>query len=434
MPGRLAFGVELRRRRQLAHLSLTKFGELVHYSKGHLSKIESGGKTVHPVLARQCDAVLNAGGELAALAMDAANLDTPTEPPETTGPDTGSWSMSLDSDGTVRVAPGAGPDVRAAFGMNLAATRHPVDPDTMLAVFGARYVQVRSLGQLVSAAFTLPMLIAETHTLRAIASSAPAESSADLWLLAARFAEYVGWMSQESGNDQHAMFWTRMAVRMAAHAGDESLRPYALFRRADMTMYADDPHQTIGLAQQAQADTAATARVRGLAAQREAQGYALLGDHDACLRALDRSAVLLDEAGQAPGVAPVLGIWTTPDATAMARGWCLFDLGRPAEAAALLESGIAGFADGASRSRARFAVRTALAQATADEMDRACEIVEWLADDLRQIDSATIRHDVRLLNREFRRRAGQQPRVRELLPVLADLLRGPAVDPGWPED
>jgi hypothetical protein len=74
-------------------------------------------------------------------------------------------------------------------------------------------------------------------------------------------------------------------------------------------------------------------------------------------------------------------------------------------------------------------LRTALAQAAADEIERACEIVEWLAADLRQIDSATVRHDVRLLHREFRRRAAQ-PRVRELLPLLADLMRGPSLDRG----
>jgi hypothetical protein len=107
----------------------------------------------------------------------------------------------------------------------------------------------------------------------------------------------------------------------------------------------------------------------------------------------------------------------------------MFDLGRPAEAAELLEPGIAGFPDGASRARARYALRTALAHATADEIERACEIVEWLAADLRQIDSATVRHDVRLLHREFRRRAAQ-PRVRELLPLLADLMRGPSLDRG----
>jgi hypothetical protein len=52
-------------------------------------------------------------------------------------------------------------------------------------------------------------------------------------------------------------------------------------------------------------------------------------------------------------------------------------------------------------------------------------MVESLPADRRQLDSATVRHDVRLLQREFRRRASK-PRVRDLLPVLADLLRDPA--------
>jgi tetratricopeptide (TPR) repeat protein len=262
--------------------------------------------------------------------------------------------------------------------------------------------------------------------LRGLAANAP-EDSAGLWQTAARYAEYIGWMSQESGNDQQAWWWTALAVRMAERAGDESWRPFALLRRADMTMYADDALQTIELTQRAQADDAATPRVRGLAAQREAQGHAMLGDNESCLRALDRSAALLDEAARMSATL-ALGTWTTPDPMLMARGWCLMDLGRPAEAAALLETGIAGFVDGASRARAKCVVRAALAQAQADEIERACELVEWVAADLRQIDSATIRHDVRLLHRELRRRA-RHPHVRELLPVLAELLRDPSVQP-----
>jgi tetratricopeptide (TPR) repeat protein len=430
MVDRIDFGADLRRRRQLAGVSLSQFAVLVHYSKGYLSKIESGSQAVQPAFARLCDAALNANGELIALAAAPANVEQPDEPDDD-GPCTGSWSMSLDPDGTgyFTQVTGTGQDVAAApFGPTAAAARYAADPSTTLTLFRSRFEQARLFAQIVSAALALPMLIAETHAVRGLASNAPEEASAGLWRLAAQYAEFVGWMTQESGNDQQALWWTRMAVRMAAHAGDESLRPFALVRQADVTLHADDAYQTIELAQQAQAHSAATARIRGLAAQREAQGYALLGDRDTCLRALDRSARLLDEAAGAPG-ALMLGTWRTPDTTVMARGWCMFDLGRPAEAAELLEPGIAGFPDGASRARARYALRTALAHATADEIERACEIVEWLAADLRQIDSATVRHDVRLLHREFRRRAAQ-PRVRELLPLLADLMRGPSLDRG----
>ena len=413
MTGHTTFGAELRRRRQLAGLSLARFGDLVHYSKGYLSKIESGTQTAHPAFARQCDAVLNADGALISLLTPTTHKDEPGGDE----PNTGYWTMSLQPDGTGHFAPMAGPPADVGVGLNMNAGHEAVDPTVVVSLFEERFQANRAFGQRVSAQLVLPMLIAETHTLRSLAISAP-DGAEPVWQMAARYAEYVGWMSQEGGNDQQALWWTRMAVAMAERGGDHSWAPFALVREADRTMYADDGPRTIALAQRAQAAAAATARVRGLAAEREAQGHALLGDRTACERALDRSAELLAEA--ASGLVPLQGPWTTPDATLMARGWCLLDLGQPTEAAALLESGMRGLARSASRNHARWAVRTALAQITADEIERACEIVELLADDLRQLDSATVRHDLRLLQREFRRR-GNTPRVRDLIPVLADL-------------
>ncbi|HEX5405822.1 MAG TPA: helix-turn-helix transcriptional regulator [Pseudonocardiaceae bacterium] len=420
MTERPTFGSELRRRRQQAELSLTQLAKQVHYSKGYLSKIESGGKAPNPTLVRLCDAAVGAQGALIAVAAQSSSADTDTD--ASADLDTGTWQMWLSPGGSGRFGhtDGASVDDTLAFAPTFGA-----DPASVLPLFRAHFDNARSLGQVLSPALVLPGLIGNTHTLTGIARHAPVGDGA-LWRLAAQFAEFVGWMVQELGEDRTAMWWTTRAVRMAAIGGDESLRPYSLFRRTDITLFgAADPLRTLELAQQAQADPAATARVRGLAAEREAQGYALLGDPDACFRALDRSATLLDEAKQASTGAPVLGTTRTPDPTILARGWCLFDLGRPADAAELLETGIDRFAPGASRARARYAMRTALAHITADEVERACEIVTWLAPDLRQIDSATIRHDMIMVNREFRRRS-TQPRVRDILPLFAELLRSQA--------
>ncbi|MCB5169686.1 helix-turn-helix domain-containing protein [Streptomyces bambusae] len=64
------FGPALRRLRTERGLSLSALARLVHYSKGYLSKIENGGKPPTGDLARSCDAVLRAGGALAALAPE----------------------------------------------------------------------------------------------------------------------------------------------------------------------------------------------------------------------------------------------------------------------------------------------------------------------------------------------------------------------------
>ncbi|WP_232376335.1 helix-turn-helix domain-containing protein [Amycolatopsis aidingensis] len=62
-----AFADRLRRLRRARGLSLSRLARLVHYSKGHLSRVENGGKAATPELALACDQALHAGGELHAL-------------------------------------------------------------------------------------------------------------------------------------------------------------------------------------------------------------------------------------------------------------------------------------------------------------------------------------------------------------------------------
>ncbi|WP_163508911.1 helix-turn-helix domain-containing protein [Fodinicola acaciae] len=65
--GEPAVGAELRRLRTDRQLSLAQLARQVHYSKGYLSKLETGEKRITPDVARRCDEVLDTGGALAAL-------------------------------------------------------------------------------------------------------------------------------------------------------------------------------------------------------------------------------------------------------------------------------------------------------------------------------------------------------------------------------
>lgn len=58
------FPAQLRRLRVQRGLSLADLARQTHYSKGYLSKIETGSKRVTVDVARRCDDVLRAGGEL----------------------------------------------------------------------------------------------------------------------------------------------------------------------------------------------------------------------------------------------------------------------------------------------------------------------------------------------------------------------------------
>ncbi|MFE7777042.1 helix-turn-helix domain-containing protein [Streptomyces sp. NPDC057445] len=61
------FGAALRELRLARGLSLSDLARRTHYSKGYLSKIETGGKPVNRDVARRCDEALDADGALLAL-------------------------------------------------------------------------------------------------------------------------------------------------------------------------------------------------------------------------------------------------------------------------------------------------------------------------------------------------------------------------------
>ncbi len=67
MNERATFGAELRRRRRAAGLSLTELADRTHYSKGYLSKVETGLATPNPALATLCEAELDVAGALTSL-------------------------------------------------------------------------------------------------------------------------------------------------------------------------------------------------------------------------------------------------------------------------------------------------------------------------------------------------------------------------------
>jgi transcriptional regulator with XRE-family HTH domain len=399
------FGNELRRRRQLAGLSLAQFANEIHYSKGHLSKIESGTMPATSSFARLCDAALAADGSLIALAVPArvAHLENADDIDD-------GWSLVLEPDGTGVFQPSR-------------PLRPPSDPghlDTIITLFKARLEQSRSLAQVLNAALILPTLIAETHTIRRLAVHAVDPLIArPLWRMAAQFAELVGRMTEETGNDQQALWWTTTAGRMAVTGKSPDLEHRMLIRQADIALGRDDAHAALELAQRVQTVSSLSDWVHACAAQREARACALLGEVDNCHRALDRARDLV---GRSPVDSGVSGGDTVADSTAVTHGWTLLDLGRPAEAAEVLQHERARIPLDLVRGRTWVGVRQALAHATAGDISRASQLMSELLPDIKRLDSATVRYDLRLLTRELRRSTGQED-TRELLPALADLIR-----------
>jgi transcriptional regulator with XRE-family HTH domain len=427
-----SFGPELRRLRTAADMSLTQLAQALYYSKGYISKIETGLKRPSPELAARCDTLLNAAGTLAArVPTQPSGRQAPEAITGQTTHDSEVWTMSLAPDGTIwfrlvdrRQALAAGAasvlDLKlSSHGMS-AAARHAASLETFRALFD----QFRHLGNTVSPAIVLPGLIAQTHTVQRFAARSDARTRGSALNLAARYAEYVGWMCQEAGNDEAALWWTDRAVELAAAGDDHDLASYALARQALIALYRNDADETIALSRQAQAGSVPP-RIRGLAALHEAEGHALAHDYDACLRSLDSARGLLAVAQLNP-TEPVLGSANLVDPVAMIMGWCLYDLGRPGEAAEVLGREVARLPVHALRSRVRYGIRGALAHATAGDIDHACEIADPLLGAAGVVDSATIRADIRRLARTLSRFRTNRS-VRALSPQLAASLHVPTV-------
>jgi transcriptional regulator with XRE-family HTH domain len=421
------FGTELRQRRVEAGLSLRQFAELIHYSKGYLSKIETGHRFPSVEFSRLCDAALDASGALIVCENDSAlrqlsvleNMQTNQE----------MWTMAFKPDGGAEFAPINRREVIAygttsALGLALAPAAGAADYGMVYAAHLDQFSQLRELGQISSPTFVFPIVIAHVHTLRGLAATATEPDRSPLLRLSSRYAEFAGWMAQEAGDDRIATWCTKTAVELAVAGGDSELSQYALIRYANMAMYRNDAITTIQLAIKAQADATISPRIRGLAAQREAQGHAIAGDYDECHRALDRSAALLDSAiGSDTG--PTLGTHNTPDPAAMAAGWCLYELGRPAEAAQILDRETARVRRSAYRTWVRWGTIRALAHCANGEIEHACELARNLIDDAVTVDSATIRQDLRRFAQLIARWRAHPP-VRALQPLLSNALHRPA--------
>ncbi|MFF6913626.1 helix-turn-helix domain-containing protein [Streptomyces sp. NPDC012466] len=419
------FGEELRRRRNESGKSLTDMERLVHATRSHLSKIERGHRNPSIELARACDAKLRADGQLLALLPAAAR--TREERPASRDGVPWSLSVSVAGESTFTACdPKALADGHASSAMAhwvvAPGCREAASMEVSLPVFHAVFEEYRRLGQCSGPALVIPLSSTATGALRGLAHSTAPASRAAVLRLAARFAEYTGWMWQEADDDRAARWWTEQAAHLAASCGDHEMAAYSLLRQAELALYQGDAQTTVDLAEAA-GRQARGLRTRGLAAQREAQGYALMGSETQCRRALDRAAGLVDSARTSTDDGPALGGTHLPDLAAFVAAWCLRELGESDAAVTLLDSGRDTIAPHALRARARHGARLALALADADEVDRACTVARSVAQDVQTTDSATVRADLRQLRSSLATRR-KHPAVRDILPVIATSLRG----------
>lgn len=169
------FGPELRRRRLAAGMTLDDLAARVHYSKGQLSKVETGRQRPTPELARLCDTALGAHGALSALVpsgpVSTRGLDVPVA--RSTGPSRPSRRQLMTAGAASALTLGAAPVLTvgtdpALTDVSLLAPSSPASAamavDTAAEAYGvglfqsieALFGEFRRLGQTAPATAVLP--------------------------------------------------------------------------------------------------------------------------------------------------------------------------------------------------------------------------------------------------------------------------------------
>ncbi|MBA2812633.1 helix-turn-helix domain-containing protein [Streptomyces sp. KM273126] len=210
------FGPELRRLRLAAGLTPTQLASSVHYSKGRLSKIETGQKRPTAEFARLCDAALDAGGSLAALVPVAPRRTRSSvrdeegsmSPPDSyahpipgehpgghsgghSGGHPGGSSWSAPSRRQMMAA-GAASVLGVRAGERTPVPSAPSEADSLTSAYRELLGQYRRIGQMSPPGTLLPVLAEQTRALQTLSASSDTRVGRDHLALSARFAEFTG--------------------------------------------------------------------------------------------------------------------------------------------------------------------------------------------------------------------------------------------------
>jgi hypothetical protein len=270
-----------------------------------------------PAVARCCDDALEGGGALARLAAATyarAHALAPDDPAQ-------ALLVHLSAPEKVIIVPVSRRDLLGALALGAAATPilnldraladagvHPDEP--ALARYSQALTSYAAAGRVGAPEAVLHAVTGDVAVLEALhRRTAKTPLGSHLRLLQARYAEFAGWMAEESADLFEATYWTERAGDWATQAGDRNIAPYLLTRRAVLATHAGDARRTVELTTAAQHTPGITPDVLRITLYEQAKGYALLGERTASQTALNTAMNIGDSTNNGPRLGPTL----TPD-------------------------------------------------------------------------------------------------------------------------
>ena len=429
-------------------MSLRTLGRLVHYDYSRLSRAERGEHLVDPAVVNALDKVLNTGGLLGRLRVLAPAARTRgrgsgATPAATITASVGYTVELRTADGrTVRVnlsrrelaqlfATGAlravlpagvmDPDQADRVRGALAGT-HRVDTqvlDYFRRLLSEHYAADKMLGprQL------LGPVLAQVDVLNALRRHARPGAAGPMMRVLAQYAEFAGWLHQDSGDLRAAMHWSDQASQWALAAGDDGMVAYMLVRKSNIATLDNDPVAVVDLAAAAQRmRDRISPKLTALASQQEARGWAQLREIGRFRACLATAADLLSEhPHEVHTDAPVylhhydLGMLEEQSAS------CYRSAGDTDKAIAILERQLGETPEHLARDQAHQMAKLAnvIVEAADPDPERAANLGLQCVATSRRSGSARIGNELRGLDSRLRQRWPDLPAVHSLHEALA---------------
>ncbi len=237
----------------------------------------------------------------------------------------------------------------------------------------------------------------------------------DALRLGSQFTEFCGWLYQDFGDYQCAMYWTDRSLEYAAELDDRRVVSYVLMRKSNIATESGQPGHGLGLANAAlKQHQQLTPRLRAVALRQRANAYAMLRESASFVQDIEDALIqATDGASQAENdLAP----YCTPSYVEMEAGAAWVRLNAADSAIPVFEDSRAQWTTVEQvRDQALCLARLATAYATSGEPELACAVIAELiaiADGLGSARVAAQIGELRVALTPWRK-----------TPVVTDLLR-----------
>ena len=353
-------------------LSGNSLARRVHCDKGLISRYVNGKQPPSAKLARLLDEVLEAGGELAALAQPR----TRGTPAAWASPEAETVTVPCRTpDGRIIFVDvprrlflqGAGAAAFAAAAPRGAAAAGSPEPETAARFAIARQV-LRDSDNLFGPRQVIAPATRQARAVHQAARQARGAGQRALLGVDAQFADLIGWLYQDSGDHQAARYWLDRALEWSHLAGDEGSVAFILARKSQLAADMGDPAEAVAVAEAAMRLARPRTRVAAAAAAYAGHGYALSGDRAASERLYGQARSVL---GQARDDDTPWAFFCDHAYVSVQQAHSLAVLGEHAAAAGGFRAAISGLRPAYHRDRGVYVAREAAAYAGAGELEHA---------------------------------------------------------------